>query len=151
MKPVEHWMELALQLAKAAAEQDEVPIGAIVVREDELIGRGFNQTISLKDPTAHAEVQALRDAAQSIGNHRLSGCDLYVTIEPCTMCAGALVHARIRHLYFGASEPRAGAVCSTAKVLDNAGLNHQVNSTGGILEFESGQLMADFFKAKRNS
>ncbi|MFT7246785.1 MAG: tRNA(adenine34) deaminase [Candidatus Azotimanducaceae bacterium] len=151
MKPATYWMQLALELAEQAASYDEVPVGAVVVQNGELIGQGFNQTISSHDPTAHAEIVALRDAARQQKNYRLPGAELYVTIEPCTMCAGALVHARISHLIFGAKEPRAGAICSSLQVLDNPGLNHRVQVSSGICESEAGQLMADFFKAKRKS
>jgi len=151
MKPATYWMQLALELAEQAASYDEVPVGAVVVQNGELIGKGFNQTISSHDPTAHAEIVALRDAAKQQNNYRLPGAELYVTIEPCTMCAGALVHARISHLIFGAKEPRAGAICSSSQVLDNPALNHRVQVTSGVCESEAGQLMADFFKAKRKS
>jgi tRNA(adenine34) deaminase len=151
MKPATHWMQRALELAQHAASLDEVPVGAVIVRDDAIIGEGFNQTISSHDPTAHAEVVALRDASARANNYRLPGAELYVTIEPCTMCAGALVHARIAHLIFGAAEPRAGAICSSAQVLENPNLNHRVQVTSGICEAEARQLMADFFKAKRKS
>lgn len=146
-----HWMQMALTLAEQAASVGEVPVGAVVVRDGEVIGEGFNRTISSHDPTAHAEIVALRDAASRLKNYRLPGAELYVTIEPCTMCAGALVHARISHLIFGAKEARAGAIVSSARVLENPGLNHLVQITGGVCESEAGQLMADFFKAKRKS
>ena len=110
----EEWMRAALVLARQAAAHDEVPVGAVVVRDNRIVGRGFNQPISQRDPTAHAEIIALRDAAQTLGNYRLPRCTLVVTLEPCTMCAGALVHARIEQLIFGAKEPRAGAICSSA-------------------------------------
>ena len=145
----EEWMQVALELAGEAARHDEVPVGAVVVRENQIIGRGFNQPISGHDPTAHAEIMALRDAAQTLGNYRLSGCSLVVTVEPCTMCAGALVHARIEHLIFGAREPRAGAVCSSSRVLDNPGLNHKVTVSEGVLEKECKALMSAFFKELR--
>ena len=146
----EEWMLAALVLAKQAAQQDEVPVGAVVVRDNQIVGRGFNQPRGKHDPTAHAEIIALRDAAQTIGNYRLPGCTLVVTVEPCTMCAGALVHARIEHLIFGAKEPRAGAVCSSARVLDNLGLNHKVTVLGGVREKECKALMSDFFQGRRN-
>jgi len=151
MNSAAHWMQMAMVLAEKAASLGEVPVGAVVVQDGELIGEGFNQTISSHDPTAHAEIMALRDAAARLNNYRLPGATLYVTIEPCTMCAGALVHARISHLIFGAKQPRAGAIVSSARVLDNPGLNHQVQITGGVCESEAGQLIADFFKAKRKS
>lgn len=146
----EEWMQVALELAREAARHDEVPVGAVVVRENRIIGRGFNQPISGHDPTAHAEIMALRDAAQTLGNYRLPGCTLVVTVEPCTMCAGALVHARIEQLIFGAREPRAGAVCSSSRVLDNPGLNHKVTVIEGVLEKECKALMSAFFQERRN-
>ena len=146
----EEWMQVALGLAEEAARHDEVPVGAVVVRENQIIGRGFNHPISGHDPTAHAEIMALRDAAQTLGNYRLPGCTLVVTVEPCTMCAGALVHARIEQLIFGAREPRAGAVCSSSRVLDNPGLNHKVTVIEGVLEKECKALMSAFFQERRN-
>ena len=146
----EEWMQVALGLAEEAARHDEVPVGAVVVRENQIIGRGFNQPISGHDPTAHAEIMALRDAAQTLGNYRLPGCTLVVTVEPCTMCAGALVHARIEQLIFGAREPRAGAVCSSSRALDNPGLNHKVTVIEGVLEKECKALMSAFFQERRN-
>ena len=146
----EEWMRVALGLAEEAARHDEVPVGAVVVRENQIVGRGFNQPIGRHDPTAHAEIMALRDAAQTLGNYRLPGCTLVVTVEPCTMCAGALVHARIEQLIFGAREPRAGAVCSSSRVLDNPGLNHKVTVIEGVLEKECKALMAAFFQERRN-
>ena len=122
----ETWMRAALELAQEAADQGEVPVGAVVVREGKIIGRGCNAPITKADPTAHAEINALREAAMTAGNYRLPGATLVVTVEPCTMCAGALLHARIETLVFGAREPRAGAVFSSAKVLENPGLNHRV-------------------------
>ena len=146
----EEWMLAALVLARQAAQHDEVPVGAVVVRDNQIVGRGFNQPIGRHDPTAHAEIMALRDAAQTLGNYRLPGCTLVVTIEPCTMCAGALVHARIEQLIFGAKEPNAGAVCSSARVLDNSGLNHKVTVVDGVLEKECKALMSVFFQGRRN-
>jgi tRNA(adenine34) deaminase len=146
----EKWMLAALVLARQAAQKNEVPVGAVVVRDKQIVGRGFNQPIGRHDPTAHAEIMALRDAAQTLGNYRLPGCTLVVTVEPCTMCAGALVHARIEHLIFGAKEPRAGAVCSSGRVLDNLDLNHKVTVLGGVLEKECKALMSGFFQGRRN-
>ena len=143
-------MLAALVLARQAAQKDEVPVGAVVVRDNQIVGRGFNQPIGRHDPTAHAEIMALRDAAQTLGNYRLSRCTLVVTVEPCTMCAGALVHARIEHLIFGAKEPRAGAVCSSARVLDNLSLNHKVTVVEGVLENECKALMLGFFRGRRD-
>ena len=146
----EEWMLAALVLARQAAKKDEVPVGAVVVRDKQIVGRGFNQPIGRHDPTAHAEIMALRDAAQTLGNYRLPGCTLVVTVEPCTMCAGALVHARIGRLIFGAKEPRAGAVRSSARVLDNLGLNHKITVVEGVLEKECNALMSNFFQGRRN-
>ena len=146
----EEWMQFALGLAKEAARHDEVPVGAVVVCENQIIGRGFNQPIGRHDPTAHAEIMALRDAAQTLWNYRLPGCTLVVTVEPCTMCAGALVHARIEQLIFGAREPRAGAVCSSSRVLDNPGLNHKVTVIEGVLEKECKAMMSAIFQERRN-
>ena len=145
----QHWMQLALQLAAEAAANDEVPVGAVVVRNGELLGQGFNQVISAADPTAHAEIIALRDAAQKVGNYRLSGATLYVTLEPCTMCAGALVHARIAELIFAAREPRAGVVCSSCQILDEPWYNHKVNWQEGVLAQESSTMLRAFFRARR--
>lgn len=146
----EHYMQLALALAEQAAEQGEVPVGAVVVSpQGEVIGRGFNQPLGQNDPTAHAEIMALRDAATRMGNYRLSGCRLYVTIEPCSMCAGSLVHARIAELIFGAKEPRAGVICSQQQLLDSSWLNHRCQWRGGVLEQECAQRMRDFFAARR--
>jgi tRNA(adenine34) deaminase len=146
----EEWMQAALVLAREAAQHDEVPVGAVVVRDNQIVGRGFNRPIGRHDPTAHAEIMALRDAASVLGNYRLPGCTLVVTVEPCTMCAGALVHARIEQLIFGTREPRAGAVCSSARVLDNPGLNHKVVVVEGVLEKECKALMSAFFQERRN-
>jgi tRNA(adenine34) deaminase len=145
----QHWMQLALQLAAEAAANDEVPVGAVVVRNGELLGQGFNQVISAADPTAHAEIIALRDAAQTVGNYRLSGATLYVTLEPCTMCAGALVHARIAELIFAAREPRAGVVCSSCQILDEPWYNHKVTWHEGVLAQESSAMLRAFFRARR--
>jgi tRNA(adenine34) deaminase len=146
----EKWMRAALVLARQAAQCDEVPVGAVVVKGSQIVGSGFNQPIGLRDPTAHAEILALRDAAKTLGNYRLPGCTLVVTVEPCTMCAGALVHARIEQLMFGTKEPKAGAVCSSARVLDNLDLNHKVIVVDGVLEKECRALMSSFFQKRRN-
>jgi tRNA(adenine34) deaminase len=142
-------MQAAYALAMDAQAVDEVPVGAVVVVDDEIIGRGYNQTITGQDPTAHAEIVALRDAAATLANYRMPNADLYVTIEPCTMCAGALIHARIRTLYFATTEPRAGAVVSTARVLDNSALNHRVTYEQGLCQDACAHLIRDFFAAKR--
>ena len=145
----QHWMQEALRLARLGAALNEVPVGAIVVHENRIVGRGYNSPISRVDPVAHAEIQALRDAAVTLNNYRLVDCDLYVTLEPCTMCAGAIVHSRIRRLVYGATEPKAGAVVSQAKLLDMPWLNHVVAVTGGVLERECSQLLSDFFRRRR--
>ncbi|MBV1877213.1 MAG: tRNA adenosine(34) deaminase TadA [Pseudomonadales bacterium] len=150
MPDFEYWMGYALKLADQASDADEVPIGAIVVKDGQLIGRGFNQTISRQDPTAHAEIIALRQAAQFVKNHRLVDTDLYVTIEPCSMCAGALVQARITRLIYGAKEPRSGAVDSSIQVLANPALNHKIKVVRGILEVQAAEKMQVFFRARRN-
>lgn len=151
MKTNEHWMQYALTLAQSAADVGEVPVGAVVVLNDKIIGQGFNQPISHCDPTAHAEIVALRDAAKNIGNYRLNEATLYVTIEPCLMCAGALVHSRIKKVVFGALEPKAGAIISAHQVLDNVALNHQVDYQGGVLATECSHIISDFFKNKRTN
>jgi len=144
-----HWMRRALALAQRGAAAGEVPVGAVVVLEDRVIGEGYNRPIADRDPTAHAEIVALRAAAAAVENYRLTGATLYVTVEPCTMCAGSLVHARIARVVFGAPEPRSGAVVTTAQVLDNPGHNHRVAVTGGVLAAESSALLKAFFAARR--
>lgn len=144
-------MGQALALARQAGTRGEVPIGAVVVVDGECVGRGRNEPIAAVDPTAHAEIEALRMAARAIGNYRLPGATLYVTVEPCAMCAGALVHARIEHLVYGAPEPKSGAVASTARLFESQGVNHRVEVTAGILEHECAQLLIDFFSARRGS
>jgi tRNA(adenine34) deaminase len=146
----EAWMRYALELAEQAGRLNEIPIGAVVVKDGEIIGRGFNRPITASDPSAHAEIEALRDAALALGNYRLSGTSMVVTVEPCTMCAGALIHARIERLIFGAREPRAGAICSAAQVLDNPNLNHRVEVVEGVLANECSKLMSDFFQKRRH-
>ncbi len=145
----ERWMHAALDQARLALEVDEVPVGAVVVHDGQVVGAGFNQPISANDPTAHAELVALRSAARAVGNYRLTGATLYVTVEPCLMCAGALVHARIATLVYGAPEPRSGAVQSVAQALDNPALNHRVSAVGGVLEAECRELMQAFFRRRR--
>jgi len=142
-------MRCALELADLAAQREEVPVGAVVVRDGELLGEGFNQVITAADPSAHAEIVALRDAAARVGNYRLPGAILYVTLEPCTMCAGALVHARIAELVFAAREPRAGVVCSTCQLLDEPWYNHKVSWQEGVLATQSAALLQAFFRARR--
>jgi tRNA(adenine34) deaminase len=142
-------MEIALDQARLAREAGEVPIGAVVAIEDAIVGRGFNQSISSGDPTAHAEIVAIRQAAHAVGNYRLSGATLVVTIEPCLMCVGALVHARIGTLVYGAPEPRTGAITSTVKGGELPGHNHRFAIVGGIREEECRGLVQTFFRDKR--
>ena len=143
------FMGRALALADAAAVAGEVPIGAVLVSGGEVLGEGANSVIGSRDPTAHAEVNALRAAGARLDNYRLPGSVLYVTLEPCTMCVGALVHARVAELVFAALEPRAGAVCSTARLLDAAHYNHRVRWRQGPLAEESGERLRRFFRARR--
>ncbi len=147
----ENWMRHALKLAQRAAEAGEVPVGAVVVRDDQLVAEGWNQPISASDPSAHAEIIALRAAGAALGNYRLNDSTLYVTLEPCVMCAGAIIHARIKRLVFGAWDPKAGAVSSVYDVLSVPRLNHSVECHGGVLGEECGALLKDFFRARRNS
>jgi tRNA(adenine34) deaminase len=139
----------ALLLARRAEVAGEVPVGAVVVREGRIIGEGWNRPIGQHDPSAHAEIVALRDAAQKLGNYRLSGSTLYVTLEPCVMCAGAIVHARVSRLVFGADDPKAGAVRSVYDVIANPRLNHRVDWRGGVLGDECGERLRAFFRARR--
>ena len=145
----EHYMRHALELAKQGEALGEVPVGAVIVKDDQIIGEGFNQPISSCDPTAHAEVVALRDAASRIENYRLSGCTLYVTIEPCTMCAGSLIHARIKRLVFGAMEPKSGVVGSNDNALLLPHFNHSIETVSGVLADECSAIMSGFFAARR--
>ena len=151
MPATEHelWMRRALELAESAALANEVPVGAVLVRAGELLGEGRNQMISSNDPSAHAELVALRNAAAKESNFRLPGSTLYVTLEPCTMCVGAMVHARIERLIFAAREPRAGVVCSRAQLLDEKFYNHQVEWEEGVLADDSAQLLQEFFRVRR--
>lgn len=145
----ETFMREALALARRAAEAGEVPVGAVVVSAGQVIGRGFNQPISGHDPTAHAEIVALRDAAQHMGNYRLGDCELYVTLEPCIMCAGAIMHARIARLVYGAPDPKTGACGSVVDLFAETRLNHHTQVTGGILADDAAQLLQQFFAARR--
>ena len=142
-------MQLALAQAAMAEQHDEVPVGAVVVRDGVVIGSGFNQPIASADPSAHAEIVAIRDAARHQDNYRLSGATLYVTIEPCTMCVGAMMHARIKRLVFGAREPRAGVVCSQQNLLDSEFYNHKIQWQEGVLAEGCSHLISQFFKRKR--
>lgn len=144
-----YWMQHALVLASKAEALGEVPVGALVVLDDEIIGEGWNRPITDHDPTAHAEIMALRDAALALQNYRLSGATLYVTIEPCTMCAGAIVHSRIKRVVFAATEPKAGAVVSHSQVFDSESINHQVQYLGGVCADAAGGLIQAFFKRRR--
>ena len=144
-------MREAVGEARLAGGRGEVPVGAVVVLDGAVVGRGGNQPIRAADPTAHAEIVALRDAARAAGNYRLTGAALYVTVEPCLMCAGALVHARVARVVFGAAEPRAGAVRSVMRVLDYPALNHRVEVAGGVLEAECTALMRTFFAGCRGT
>lgn len=143
------FMQEAIALAHLAAQNDEVPVGAIVVKNNEIIGRGSNQPITQHDPSAHAEMVALRDAGQMLNNYRLVGCDLYVTLEPCAMCLGAIIHARIANVYYGASDPKTGACGSVINLLAEPKLNHHTQAQGGLLADTCGQLLSDFFKSRR--
>lgn len=145
----EHWMGQALELAELAASNNEVPVGAVVVLEGEVIGRGSNGPIGRNDPTAHAEIQALQQAAAAIGNYRLVNADLYVTLEPCAMCAGAIVHSRIRTLHFGALEPKSGAVQSNLKLLEQECMNHKVQVVAGIQAESCAAVISGFFARRR--
>jgi tRNA(adenine34) deaminase len=147
----ELFMHEALRAAQRALELGEVPVGAVVVYEGKVVGLGFNRNLADSDPTAHAEIVALRAAGAAIGNHRLAGRDLFVTIEPCAMCAGAIVHARIRSLVYGADDPKAGAVHSVMHVLNHPALNHRVDVRGGVLAGKCSELLQDFFRSRRAS
>ena len=145
----ELFMRAALELARQAEAAGEVPVGAVVVKEGEIIGRGFNAPISRHDPSAHAEMMALRDAAQKIGNYRLVDCELFVTLEPCLMCAGAIMHARIARVIFGASDLKTGACGSMLDVFAEQRLNHHATVVGGVLADECGQMLSNFFAVRR--
>ncbi|WP_366512227.1 tRNA adenosine(34) deaminase TadA [Stagnimonas aquatica] len=146
----ETWMRRALALAAQAAAQGEVPVGAVLLGADgALLAEGYNRPIGDHDPSGHAEMIALRAGAKALGNYRLPGTTLYVTLEPCVMCAGAIVHARVQRLVFGAPDPKAGAVNAVYDVIGNPRLNHRVDWTGGVLEAECGQILRDFFRARR--
>jgi tRNA(adenine34) deaminase len=145
----EDFMRMALEEARQAAEAGEVPIGAIITIDGEVVGRGFNQPIRATDPTAHAEIVALRDAARVVGNYRLVGATMYVTLEPCMMCVGALVHARIGTLVYGAMEPKTGAIVSTCQAHENPFLNHRFDVVAGVLDESCRAIVQEFFKVKR--
>ena len=143
------FMKIALEEAEAAYRRGEVPVGAVLVREGNILARAHNSPIANNDPSAHAEMLVLRQAAEKIGNYRLAGTELYVTIEPCVMCAGAIVHARMERVIFGARDPKCGAVVSLYNILDDKRLNHQVKITEGILKEECGEIISRFFREKR--
>lgn len=144
------FMRRAMALAEQAASEGEVPVGALVVRDGQVIGEGYNQPISSCDPTGHAEIVAMRKACETLQNYRLSGCHLYVTIEPCTMCVGAMIHARIDKIIFGAAEPRAGALQSQLRLMDRDHYNHSIEWQGGVLAEECGEIISSFFRRKRS-
>ena len=143
------YMQIALELATQAAEAGEVPVGAVVVKDGKIIGRGSNAPIGRHDPTAHAEIQAMREAAQKLGNYRLVGCSLYVTLEPCAMCSGAIQHARIARLVYGASDPKTGACGSVIDLMAEARLNHHTEVTSGVMADSCGAILSQFFAARR--
>ncbi len=149
MTPDELWMEEALREAARAQAAGEVPVGAIVVCEGRIVGRGGNRNLLDNDPTAHAEIVALRQAGQAVGNHRLADCQMFVTIEPCAMCSGALVHARLQRLVYGADDPKAGAVHSVLQVVNHPALNHRLEVTSGVLASRCMDLLQAFFRDKR--
>ena len=143
------WMERALALAELASAAGEVPVGALVIRDGEIIGQGHNRNLLDNDPTAHAEIVALRQAAARVGNHRLVGCTMIATIEPCSMCAGALIHARIARLVYGANDPKAGAAGSTVQVINHSSLNHRMEVRAGVLAGRCSEILQNFFRKKR--
>ncbi|WP_317931511.1 tRNA adenosine(34) deaminase TadA [Halioxenophilus sp. WMMB6] len=145
----EFFMQQALQLAQQAADAGEVPVGAVVVCDGQVVGEGWNQPITGCDPTAHAEIVALRQAATALGNYRLVDCDLFVTLEPCTMCAGAIIHSRVKRLIYGAREPKAGVVDSNLQLLQAQHSNHRLQVVSGLLADQSAALLTDFFQSRR--
>lgn len=149
MSEDQSYMQEAIALAKQAAEHGEVPVGAVVVKDGKIIGRGFNTPIANHDPSAHAEIQALRDAANTQSNYRLVDCTLYVTLEPCVMCTGAIQHARIARVVYGASDPKTGACGSVVNLMSETKLNHHAIAEGGLMADECGALLSTFFKARR--
>jgi tRNA(adenine34) deaminase len=147
--PHEHFMKLALQQAVAAFELDEVPVGAVIVHDDRVIGAAHNRSIQLRDPTAHAEMMAITQAAEAIGDWRLENCTLYATLEPCPMCAGAILQSRIPHVVFGATDPKAGAVRSVFQLLSDQRLNHMSTIVDGVMQEDCGAILTEFFRQKR--
>ena len=149
MTPDLQWMQRAVELAKKAEAQDEVPVGAVIVLDNQIIGEGWNQPISSDDPTAHAEIMALRDAGEKIGNYRLPNVSIYVTLEPCIMCAGAIIHARLSRLVYAVDDPKTGACGSVFNLLQTDELNHKVDIEKGVMEEECQSLIRSFFNQKR--
>ena len=145
----EYWMQQAIQLAKKAAEEDEVPVGAIIVKDNQLIAEGWNQLIQSHDPSAHAEIMAIRNAGKVLSNYRLIDTTMYVTLEPCSMCVGAMIHARVKQLVFGASDLKTGATGSAINLIHDSIHNHKIDVVSGVLEDESKQILQQFFKRKR--
>lgn len=144
-----HWMRHAIELARQGQESGEVPVGAVIVKDDQIVGEGWNQPIGQHDPSAHAEMVALRQAGKTLNNYRLLDTTLYVTLEPCVMCAGAIIHARVGRVVYGANDPKAGAAGSVVDIFANPRINHHVTVEGGLLAAECGDLLTQFFKAKR--
>lgn len=144
-----HFMSRALELAREASLAGEVPVGAVIVKDNQIIAEGWNRPIATHDPTAHAEIIAMREAANALNNYRLLDCTLYVTLEPCAMCAGAMVHARVRRLVYGATDPRAGAAGTIFNIVDHAVLNHRLEVVSGVMAEECGALLRQFFQARR--
>jgi tRNA(adenine34) deaminase len=145
----EVWIKEALKLAKRAADENEVPVGAVVVNDGQIVGRGWNRNIGMHDPSAHAEIMAMREAGSSLGNYRLNTCTLYVTLEPCMMCAGAMIHARLKRIVFGAHDPKTGAAGGKFDLLNNPAHNHAPEVIGGCLGDECSALLKDFFRRRR--
>jgi tRNA(adenine34) deaminase len=143
------WMRRALDLAQRAGDEGEVPVGAVMVKDGQLVGEGWNRVIDLNDPSAHAEILVMREAGQRLANYRLPGCSLYVTLEPCAMCAGAMLHARLEHVYFGAGDPKTGALGGTFDLFADYPHNHHVTTHSGLLEQECSSLLKEFFRARR--
>ena len=146
----EDYMRAAMELAREAGANDEVPVGAVVVLNGDIVGRGFNQPIGRHDPSAHAEIMALRDAGARLGNYRLPGCELYVTLEPCAMCAGAIMHSRIARVVYGAADPKTGVAGSVVDLFAEPRLNHHATIERGVLGDECGRMLSSFFAARRN-
>jgi len=143
------WMAEAMEMAKRAGAEGEVPIGAVIVRDGEVIGRGWNRNIGLNDPSAHAEIMAMREAGKALGNHRLTGCSLYVTLEPCPMCAGAMIHARLGRVIYAADDPKTGAAGGKFDLLGNPAHNHVIEIVSGCLAEESSAFLREFFRQRR--